>query len=54
MNGSYIFGFILSRGFISKVNNQNSYEHLLNQRNYVALLEKNLNNFNAKNHITKE
>tara|TARA_R110002072_G_scaffold22609_1_gene79169 strand:- start:1562 stop:2326 length:765 start_codon:yes stop_codon:yes gene_type:complete len=45
MNGLiiYIFGFILSRGIISKVNNQNGYENLLNQRKYVALLENNLN-----------
>lgn len=60
MNGLlvYIFGFILSRGIISKVNNNNNgniiSEHLLNQRKYVALLENNLEkNSNIKNHITK-
>lgn len=56
MNGLliYIFGFILSRGIINKVNNNNNgniiSEHLLNQRKYVALLEKNSD---TKNHITK-
>ena len=60
MNGLliYIFGFILSRGIINKVNNNNNgniiSDHFLNQPKYVALLENNLEkNSNAKNHITK-